>query len=395
MKEEMYLDNVHRLRALNFFSRLDEHILEQFRKNCVVCIISAGETVFLEGDESSGIYFIESGKVEISKRGVPFAILESGDYFGEMSVVIEDEHTRSATAHALDDLVLFQIDLGFIRNYFLGEKSPIYDLILTYNTRLKKHNEKVVNQYLSLQNNYMALEETNRQLLKTEKLASIGTLTAGIAHEINNPLTIILGYTGMLLKDPDLESTGNPFFQKGIRHIDKAAIAIEKIVRDIKNYVRMNPDEVIKINFNHTIQATLDLVSYLYRKNKITLNTSFSSRKIEIMGNPGSLQQVIMNLLSNAKDALEKIEEKEKVITVGTHVEEDMAVLTVEDNGCGIPHENINRIFEPFFTTKGIDRGTGLGLDIIRKIVEKMKGNIQVKERQKEGAIFRITIPLA
>ncbi|OGR11585.1 MAG: hypothetical protein A2277_04695 [Desulfobacterales bacterium RIFOXYA12_FULL_46_15] len=395
MKEKTYLDNVHRLRALNFFSRLDEHILEEFRKNCVVCSISVGETVFLEGDESSGIYFIESGKVEISKRGVPIAILEAGDYFGEMSVVIEDEQTRSATAHALDDLVLFKIDLGFIKNYFVGERSPLYDLILTYNTRLKKHNEKVVDQYLSLQKNYLALGETNRQLLKTEKLASIGTLTAGIAHEINNPLTIILGYTDLLLKDPDLELTGNPLFQKGIRYIDKAAGAIERIVRDIKNYVRMNPDEIIKINLNNTIQSTLDIVSYLYRKNKITLNTSFTSRKIEIMGNPGSLQQVIMNLLSNAKDALEEIEEKEKIITVGTDVEEDMAVLIVEDNGCGIPPEKIDHIFEPFFTTKGINRGTGLGLDIIKKIVENMKGNIQVKSNRKEGAAFRITIPLA
>jgi len=361
----------------------------------VVCSISVGETVFLEGDESSGIYFIESGKVEISKRGVPIAILEAGDYFGEMSVVIEDEQTRSATAHALDDLVLFKIDLGFIKNYFVGERSPLYDLILTYNTRLKKHNEKVVDQYLSLQKNYLALGETNRQLLKTEKLASIGTLTAGIAHEINNPLTIILGYTDLLLKDPDLELTGNPLFQKGIRYIDKAAGAIERIVRDIKNYVRMNPDEIIKINLNNTIQSTLDIVSYLYRKNKITLNTSFTSRKIEIMGNPGSLQQVIMNLLSNAKDALEEIEEKEKIITVGTDVEEDMAVLIVEDNGCGIPPEKIDHIFEPFFTTKGINRGTGLGLDIIKKIVENMKGNIQVKSNRKEGAAFRITIPLA
>ncbi|MFA5904536.1 MAG: ATP-binding protein [Desulfobacula sp.] len=394
MHEKGHLDNVHRLKSLQFFSRLDEHILEQFRKNCVVCSISAGETVFLEGDESSGIYFIESGKVEISKRGVPFAILDAGDYFGEMSVVIEDEHTRSATARALDDLVLFQIDPGFIRDYFVHERLPIYDLVLTYNTRLKKHNDKVVDQYLSLQKNYMILEETYRQLLNTEKLASIGTLTAGIAHEINNPLTIILGYTGMLLKDPDLGFTG-PFFQKGIGHIDKAANAIEKIVRDIKNYVRTNPDEVVKMNFNHTVQATLDLVSYLYRKNKITIHTSFSFQKIEIRGNPGSLQQVVMNLLSNAKDALEKIEEKEKVITVGTHVEENMAVLTVEDNGCGISPEIVDRIFEPFFTTKGIDRGTGLGLDIIRKIVEKMKGDIQVKSWQDRGTVFRITIPLA
>ena len=148
----------------------------------------------------------------------------------------------------------------------------------------------------------------------------------------------------------------------------------------------MNESEVLSLELNKTIQTSMDLVSYLYKKDNVALETNFFSEKINVFGNPGKIQQVVMNLLSNSKHALQDVEEKK--IIIRTMVKNGKAIVEVEDNGCGIPSENLDKIFTPFFTTKKNDKGTGLGLDIVRDVLKIQRDENLADERGSVHTIY-------
>jgi len=378
------------LRLFNLFDNLSERELSRIGKNTEVLDFDANEVVCVEDMRSESMYFIQSGEVSISKKGVAFAHLESGDYFGEMSLITG--RVRNATVTTLVPSLLFEISASVFDRLF--EKSPtvMRNLLLTYDARLRRHNDVVVGQFLKLKHQFDELEDSHNRLLLSDKLASIGLLTAGIAHEINNPLFVITGYLDLLNEALGEGRIQPEELQEIANKLNTASQAIVKLVSGIKTFARIDETAPAPIDLNSAIQGSLNLVSFLYKQENIELQNNLSTGSPMILGNIGKLQQVLMNLFSNAKDAMESSDEK--VITVETREENGKAVVEVTDTGCGIDAEHLGRVFSRAYTTKPVGKGSGMGLDLVRKIVRDMEGSIGVESEVSKGTTFRIVFPL-
>ncbi len=378
------------LRLFNLFDNLSEGELKRICQETEVLKFDQGEVVCVEDMRSESMYFIQSGEVSISKKGVAFAHLESGDYFGEMSLITG--RVRNATVTTLVPSILFEISASVFDRLF--EKSPtvMRNLLLTYDARLRRHNDVVVGQFLKLKHQFDELEDSHHRLLLSDKLASIGLLTAGIAHEINNPLFVITGYLDVLdeaLRDGPVRPEE---LQEIANKLNTASQSIVKLVSGIKTFARIDETAPTPIDLNSAIRGSLNLVSFLYKQENIELQNHLSAGSPMIMGNIGKLQQVLMNLFSNAKDAMESSDKK--VITVATREDNGQVFVEVADTGCGIDAGHLDRVFSRAYTTKPVGKGSGMGLDLVRKIVREMEGSIGVESEVSKGTTFRIVFPL-
>ncbi|MEI8346864.1 MAG: PAS domain S-box protein, partial [Pseudomonadota bacterium] len=230
------------------------------------------------------------------------------------------------------------------------------------------------------------------QLFHTSKLASIGTLVAGVAHEINNPLTIIRGHASLLVRFWEKRGVD----QSEISLLHKVVIAVDRIssiVNRLRVLARPNNDTHEILSLQTAVQECLSLSGDIYKNDGVQIETIFSGDRPTINGNSGKIQQVILNLLSNAHDAIKKVRSS-GVIKISTYIEGEMVVLKIQDNGGGISPTNISHVFDPFFTTKDPGKGTGLGLSISLAIIVAMGGNISVIGEEGVGATFIITLPL-
>lgn len=232
-----------------------------------------------------------------------------------------------------------------------------------------------------------------KQMSHTEKLASVGTLSAGIAHEINNPLAIILGFTDILLeKFPDGSEE-----KQILLTIQKHGLNAKKIVENLLGFARYTEHVEKDVDINQNIQSVLDVISNNLAINKITLSTDFKKDLPTIQGDPGELQQVFFNIISNAIAAMKKGGK----LSVSTRLSEDnnFIEILISDTGEGIPKEFRSKIFDPFFTTKAVGEGTGLGLSISYGIISKHRGEItfETKTRSESnitGTTFIIRLPI-
>ena len=383
------LENSKKLSLFSLFDNLSEDEMDLISRETEVLHFEKGEVVCLEDTDSDSMYFIYDGEVSISQKGVSFATLKSGDYFGEMSLITGGK--RNATVTPLEPSVLFEISASVFDRIFERSPRAMYNLLVTYDNRLRRHNEKVVDQYLKMKEQFEQLEDSHKRLLLSYKMASIGLLTAGIAHEINNPLFVITGYLDVM---NEMLHEGNISIEEFGGIADKlgtASKAIVKLVSGIKTYARIDKTDPIPIDLNAAIQESLDLVSFLYRQDNIELKNGLSKGSPMILGNIGKLQQVLVNLLSNARDAMET--SGTRIISVSTREENGKVVIEVTDTGCGIAHENIDDVFSRAYTTKPVGKGSGMGLDLVRNIVEDMDGTIGVESQVSKGTTFRIIFP--
>jgi signal transduction histidine kinase len=239
-------------------------------------------------------------------------------------------------------------------------------------------------------------KEYQAKFYQAEKMATIGVLAAGVAHEINNPLTGISGFAEGLRRrlprlkeqvDKDLADDFNEYIGIILRECKRC----QDIVQNLLTFGRQSLSSFSSVDLNSLVIDILKLLqNHLkqYRKNIISLKLDKSLPAIA--GDASHLKQVILNLLSNALDAT-----REKgTIAIRTFVEDDGWVgLTVEDGGCGIPAENLDKLFEPFFTTKPVGQGVGIGLSTCYNIVQKHGGEIIVSSRDGEGATFHVRLP--
>ena len=233
------------------------------------------------------------------------------------------------------------------------------------------------------------LKETQIQLVNTEKMASLGQLAAGIAHEINTPVASIKSNNDILSKltekieDKDIKE----MFEQ-INAIDKEAIKrISKIVSSFKKYVRLDEAELQDADINNELDLTLEILRH-ETKNKVEIIKNYGEIPL-IKCYPNMLNQVFTNILVNACQAIET----QGQITITTECINNELNIKIKDNGCGIPKENLEKIFTLGFTTKGVGVGTGLGLAMSQKIIDKHKGKIRVISEKGVGTEFIITIP--
>ncbi len=229
------------------------------------------------------------------------------------------------------------------------------------------------------------LEESLQQ---SEKLSSIGLLAAGVAHEVNTPLTGVSSYTQMLLGMVPETDPKHALLQKMQRQTDRAT----NIVGNLLNFSRTgNVSEWHDLDINRLLEDTLQLLEPQLRKSNVTIEKDYDEISPAILGNAGKMQQVFTNLILNARDAMPA----GGSITLITRVIENEVLIEVCDTGGGIPEENLNKIFDPFFTTKGVGNGTGLGLAVSYGIVQEHAGSIQARNNEGGGAAFRLTFPEA
>ena len=249
--------------------------------------------------------------------------------------------------------------------------------------------ENIKEQNSKLRKTLKELEETQLQLINSEKLASLGQLVAGVAHEINTPLGSINSNNEMLKRIIEKNIVAeNTEIIKDLNEIDSEAIKrITNIVKSLKKFVRLDEAEQQPADINKELDLTLQLINHEV-KNKVTIVKNYSEVPM-VNCYVNMMNQVFMNILVNACHSIK--EKGEIVITTG--VEDNMLKVSIKDNGCGIPDEIKNKIFNVGFTTKGIGAGTGLGLAISQKIIDKHKGTITFTSQEGVGTEFIVKIP--
>ena len=225
------------------------------------------------------------------------------------------------------------------------------------------------------------------QLQQREKLASIGLLAAGVAHEVNTPLTGVSSYTQMLLSMLSETDPKHALLLKVRRQAERAT----NIVNNLLNFSRTgDATEFTELNISRVLDDTLQLLEPQLRGNQIEIVRGYDHDSPQVFGNSGKLQQVFTNLLLNARDAIPA----GGSIKISTLPADDHSLtIEVSDSGIGIAPENVAKIYDPFYTTKGVGRGTGLGLAVSYGIVQEHSGHISVESTPGHGTIFRITLP--
>jgi len=314
--------------------------------------------------------------------------------------------------------------------------NEIGKLIQSFNRMIEQLREKQANIKMHLESLELAnkkLKQAQEELIRTEKLASIGRFAAGVAHEVGNPLGSILGYTSILSReDVTREET-----QDYLKRIEKEIERINHIVRELLNFARPSRIDIQKIQVNKVIEETLSLLSYQKSFKNIETQLILQPDLPPIRGNESQLSQVLINMIMNAVDAMPDggtlcIETGRQV--VGGGMEDDMeslfsprrrddpletnyshlrtpnpfsivfskfakgdqlVKLRIGDTGLGIKKENLEKIFDPFFTTKDPDKGTGLGLSVSLRIIESFGGEVKVKSEEGKGTSFEIYFPVA
>lgn len=254
----------------------------------------------------------------------------------------------------------------------------------------KRAGEELLASHKELQKAYETLEQAQNSAIASGKLAAIGRLTAGVSHEIQNPLNIITLRLHLLLND----SKTPPEMVRNLQVLQEQADRIIKVSKDLLSFSRQRAPERAQLNLNETISRSLSLVEYDLRKENIAVELNLADGLPPVWADQDQLQQMVLNLLTNARDAMPK--GGRLIIHTGElHGEEKRFVeLRAEDTGVGVPTDHLNKLFDPFFTTKAEGEGTGLGLSICQDIIEAHGGSIRAESELGRGTAFIVELPL-
>ncbi len=227
------------------------------------------------------------------------------------------------------------------------------------------------------------------QLLQADKLSSLGQLSAGVAHEINNPLGLILGYTQLMLRE-EPESSQK---YEDLKTIEKHTRNCKTIVEALLNFARKTETKKILVDVNSAIAQVITVIRHQFELSGIAVHTLYDSELPQVLGDTEKLKQVVMNLVMNARQAMTTTGK----ITVSTRYDSKnhKVMVMVADTGSGIPPHVVTRIFDPFFTTKPTGQGTGLGLSVSYGIVKEHGGEITVYSEPDNGSQFSMILPAA
>jgi len=280
-----------------------------------------------------------------------------------------------------------RFDLGFYAGRIYGLLAATFVLMV-----LLVENGKL---YFALDRQNRSLEATVRErterLLQSEKIATMGSLLAGVAHELNNPLAVVLGQSHLLR-----ESTEDPRIAARAEKIVTGADRCVRIVRNFLALARQQAPERTRVGLNQLVQDSVELVAYELRTDNIQVVFDLADDLPILWADQHQLQQVLVNIVTNAHHALRKSPSAERMISITTRSERARAQVRLEisDTGSGIPADIQAKIFEPFFTTKPVGQGTGLGLSLCRGIVEEHGGTIGVQSEPGRGTTFQIMLPV-
>ena len=313
----------------------------------------------------------------------------------QAGALLKDYQIRYRTKNGVDIPVSFSGSLMFNEeNIFIGIVGVARDLreIIRFQEKEREYmvekarTEALQERAQELQDAYDKLKTTQAMLLQTEKMAAVGQLAGGVAHEINNPMGVIMGFAQSIVKRIN---ASDPLFPP-LKSIEREAIRCKKLVENLLIFSRTGKAQVELIDLNQTIDEPLSLIVAQAKVKNIEIIKTYDPDLPYIMVNKNQIQQVIVNLCNNAIDAMPNGGR----IAINTKQTGPQITIEISDTGQGITEEVQKHIFEPFFTTKEIGKGTGLGLSICYEIIQNHHGVIEVESKAGLGATFRIKLPI-
>lgn len=277
-----------------------------------------------------------------------------------------------------------------------AENKIMRDQIAALEELLKEYEQTVIEQSQKLEERNGELERSIHEtkglqetLIQSEKMAAVGQLAAGVAHEINNPLGIILGFAQSLARRVKADDPSS----LPVKSIEREALRCKNLVQNLLTFSRDNMFQAQEFDLNEALTNALSIIEAKARVESVEVVQEFASLPL-LLGDKNQIQQVVINLCNNALDAMPhggKI-----AVRTRRHAADGKStiVLEVEDSGSGIPAEIRDKVFNPFFTTKDVGKGTGLGLSLVHEIIQKHNGRIELKSVVGRGTIFTITFPV-
>ena len=255
---------------------------------------------------------------------------------------------------------------------------------------------------------YQKVEETQAQLVQSGKLASIGELASGVAHELNQPLMVIRGTTQLIRRSVLKNNLNDDELLEQLDPIIRNTKRMMNIIGHLRSFSRQSTGQFTRLDISKVVKESFTLISEQLRLRNIEVVTAYASDLPGIQGDVNQLEQVVINLITNARDAITSTADcglrtaeykgKIEIITAIAKPQSKIGMGFIEvlfkDNGCGIPADHLEKIFDPFFTTKEVGRGTGLGLSISYGIIKEHGGEIEVAETGPDGTTFRIRLPI-
>ena len=421
------------LQQVELFRHVPANVIEALAKKMILATYPAEETIIHKGDPGNSMFVILEGKVKIHEGEHNLAEMTARHFFGELSIL--DSEPRSMSVTALESTTLGVIHQADVYQVLKDHPDAVRDIIGVLSHRLRNQNKTIVSQLkqrsaelellvnaktkdLIEKNEELAsllleLRRTQEQLITQEKLATLGHLTAGIAHEIQNPLNFITNFSSLSIElidefnqsndeneKKDLLKDLSSNLQKIFDHGERA----DSIVKNMMLHSRTKVIEKTKTDLNKLI---IDYMELAYHGIKVK-NPEFDcetevklDQRISLVTlHPQNISRVILNLLGNAFYTVDKRSKASEsayqpYVRISTELNGDLVQIEIEDNGEGIPQHEMNNIFQPFFTTKPVGEGTGLGLSLSYDIITKEHGgSMSVESKAGKGTTFRIRIPV-
>lgn len=273
--------------------------------------------------------------------------------------------------------------------YLVRSKARMNRKLSMKSERIEQSRKELSESNKELQTLLDKLKETQRKLIHSEKMAAVGTLSAGIAHEINNPLNYIQGSVDVIQSKLEKQIQDDPELNELISAINIGVERTATIVKSLNGFSRSSDDQEQDCNIHEIIENCLTMLQYTI-KNRIEIKKAFTNQKFTCKGNEGNLHQVFLNLLVNSAHAIKKRGE----ILISTTVINGQLTIKISDTGTGIDPEILDKIKDPFFSTKETGKGTGLGLSITNKIIEDHNGQLIYESEKGVGTTATVTLPI-
>jgi PAS domain S-box-containing protein len=331
--------------------------------------------------------FPKDWQLRAHSQGMTFAHLENNGFFEEITLTSKDGHPRyvSLSVRAMP-LGRRQVAMCILRD--VAEKKNMERDLITKHSELR-------NAYVSLEKANAELKSMQETLVQSGKLAALGELAAGIAHELNQPLTAVRGFAQEAMSEVGTTGEKKTTLENHLKEIVSGADKMERIISHLRNFTRKSTEDFQMADVHSVIDESLVMLNKQLTSRGVKVERDYATELPRVYCNPFQLEQVFINLATNARDAIEAKGENKGLIKIRTRAEaEGVIVIQYEDNGCGIADVAKGKIFNPFFTTKEVGKGMGLGLSISYGILSRINASILVESTVGKGTVFTIKLPV-
>ncbi len=375
-----------KLRKSPLFKELSEKEIEEILAVAQKVNLRRGEILFKEGDPGNAMYIIIKGKVNVVKGGEIITTLKAGDFFGEMALI--EEKPRSADIIAVSTTQILQINKENFEKFLMKNPLVAFRMMKILSQRLRATDiamiENLKKKNIELQKAYEELKKMQDELIKRERLSSIGMLTSRIVHDFKNPIGVIKNCTQLLLE----KNIPQDFRERLCKMIEKETDYMLSLVIDLLELSKGQLSIKLKpVRIEDILKECLEEVHETLRKRNIKKEVNFMFNE-SILADPQRLKRGLSNIIWNAVEAMESGGK----LFVATKKSDKGIEIIIKDTGKGIPENMLNKVFEPFFTM-GKEKGTGLGMTIAKSVIDAHDGQISIKSKEGRGTTIRIFLP--